>query len=460
VKTELYNYDVYPKVFPVGQTIGVTIRPLGRHAAFEKDEPVTLDILPLLHRKMVLAREDDACLKRLSLFPNADGCLRFENVFEREQEYFLMLYRGERMLAKLSVYALEADLCARTPLYGDLHVHSIYSDGQQAPEIVAADYRQRGYDFMAITDHHNYAGSLSAMRAYEGVPLDLSIIAGEEVHLPGNDIHIVNFGGLHSVNFQLKSRHAFARETWVSPEHDAPETWCSCGKAMPEAIDDDEYRRQVEALADQLCIPDDVDRFAYASCVWICSRIREAEGLSIFAHPYWINYAYHVPESMTQHLFETKPFDAFEVLGGERYLEQNEFQMLHYMQARAQGHCFPVVGCSDCHSVYNNENAADAATIVFAQENERGAIIDAVRSGYSVAVDLISREHRLVGDLRLVRYARFLLEHYFPLHKELCYEEGRLMKAYVCGTQEDAAQQLSSLCGRTRKQRARYFKKN
>jgi len=59
-----------------------------------------------------------------------------------------------------------------------------------------------------------------------------------------------------------------------------------------------------------------------------------------------------------------------------------------------------------------------------------------------------------------VRYARFLLEHYFPLHKELCYEEGRLMKAYVCGTQEDAAQQLSSLCGRTRKQRARYIKKN
>ena len=457
MKTELYNYDVYPKVFPIGQEISIIIRPLGRHAAFKQGEEIALTILPLLHRRMVLVREDENCAKRLSLCPDADGCLRFTNVFDEEQEYFLLLARGEKQFARLSVYALREDLAALTPLRGDLHVHSIYSDGQQAPEIVAADYRRRGYDFMAITDHHNYAGSLSCMRAFEGVQIDLNLLPGEEVHLPGNDIHIVNFGGLHSVNFMLESRHAFAEDTWVDTKHDAPQTWCSCGLPMPAPISDEEYRRQVWALADTLSIPDGLDRFAYASCVWICNKIREADGLSIFAHPYWINYAYHVPERLTQFLFEQRPFDAFEVLGGERYLEQNEFQVMHMMQARAEGHVFPVVGCSDCHSVYNNENAADAATIVFARSNERKAILDAVREGMSVAVDLISAETRLVGELRLVRYARFLLEHYFPLHDELCIEEGRLMKAYICGTQADAAQQLAALKGRTDCLRARYF---
>ena len=457
MKTELYNYDVYPKVFPVGKAVEITIRPLGRHAAFAADEEISVGVLPLLHRRMVLARDDEHCQTRIMLRPQSDGCLRFTHMFEMEQEFFLLLSRGEKQLARLSVYALEADLAALKPLYGDLHVHSIYSDGQQAPEIVAADYRRRGYDFMTISDHHNYAGALSAMQAYRDVEIDLNIVPGEEVHLPGNDVHIVNFGGQHSVNFMLESRIAFARSTGVDPENDAPETWCSCGMPMPEPISDEEYVRRVNALADTLSIPEDIDRFAYASCVYICRQIQSAGGLAIFAHPYWINYAYHVPERMTQYLCETKPFDAFEVLGGERYLEQNEFQMLHVMQARAQGHVFPIVGSSDSHGVYNNDNAADAATIVFARENTREAIIDAVRAGQSVAVDLISAETRLVGELRLVRFARFLLEHYFPLQRELCHEEGRLMKAYVCGTEPDAAGQLAALKGRTDALRARYF---
>jgi hypothetical protein len=41
----------------------------------------------------------------------------------------------------------------------------------------------------------------------------------------------------------------------------------------------------------------------------------------------------------------------------------------------------------------------------------------------------------------------FLLEEYFPLHDELCFEEGRLMKDFICGD-SSAAEQLGRLQGR------------
>ena len=61
-------------------------------------------------------------------------------------------------------------------------------------------------------------------------------------------------------------------------------------------------------------------------------------------------------------------------------------------------------------------------------KNNRQALIDAIRDFRSVAVDAISAEFRLVGEMRLVRCSCFLLKNYFPLHDEACAEEGRLMK--------------------------------
>ena len=49
----------------------------------------------------------------------------------------------------------------------------------------------------------------------------------------------------------------------------------------------------------------------------------------------------------------------------------------------------------------------------------------------SIAIDGISKEYRLVGDFRFAKYANFLLKNYFPLHDDLCYEEGRAMKDYA-----------------------------
>jgi hypothetical protein len=47
-----------------------------------------------------------------------------------------------------------------------------------------------------------------------------------------------------------------------------------------------------------------------------------------------------------------------------------------------------------------------------------------------------------------VKYARYLLENYFPRYDELCFEQGRLMKEWACGD-EDALSALESIQGRT-----------
>lgn len=455
MKTWLYNYDLYPRVVPEGREMKLTLRPLGRHCAFDANAAYEVEVLPTSYRKMVQVSED-TCLKTVPAYPEENGCLTFSFTFEKEQEHFLFLKRDGKPVEKFSVYSLYPDLASRMPLLGDLHVHSIYSDGQQAPEIVAADYRRRGYDFMTMTDHHHFGGSLAAIRAYQDLNIDLNIVPGEEVHLPGNDIHIVNFGGRHSVNFQVLSNHRYAVETGTDPAHDAPETWCATpGTVMPAPVSEEEYRRQVaEILKEFPDLPADIDTFSFGSCVWVCRRIREAGGLSIFAHPYWIKYAYHVPEDMNDLLFAACPFDAFEVLGGERYPQQNEAQTFLYERQMMRGYKLPVVGSSDSHNLYNDMNSADACTIVFAPENTADGLIVSVREGWSVAVDLLVPDKRLVGDLRLVRYARFLLEYYFPVTEELCFEEGRLMKAYVCGTDETAGEQLNRLHGRVARLRA------
>lgn len=455
MKTVLYDYDVYPKVFPVGKEVTVTIRPLGAHAAFREPDRMTLNIFGL----------DDGVPRYYELSANGqavpfvcgeDGCIRFTHAFASEQRYLLRLLDREtgKKLHEFCVYAVDEDLCGRYPFVGDLHVHTCRSDGKQAPAIVCADYRKHGYDFMVISDHRRYYPSLEAIAAYKDAPIELCIVPGEEVHMPNrpgfiNDVHIVSFGGRYSVN-------ALVDDVQIAEVGDAAEKRSYEGFPCPEVRSYEAFREEILALAETLNIPEDVEKFCYACCYWVFEQIRKAEGLGIFAHPYWVNDVYHVPERVLRYIFQQQPFDAFEVLGGEAYYEQNGFQTLRYYDLRAKGKDFPIVGSTDSHSSVNNDNAYLASTMVFARENERAALIEAVKSKYSVAIDGRSAEYRLVGDFRLARYACFLLEEFFPLHDEMCFEEGRAMKDYACG-EEDAKDVLAVLSGRMKRQREKYF---
>ena len=397
MKRELLLYDVYPKVFLVYELSRITIASTDYSTHFKEGVPYKVVIVPMgkgLYHGSKPFDQIEVCEK--------DQKLIFEYAFGEEQEYYLRILDEEgNRVVQLSVYAVKQDLYERRPYRGDLHVHSCCSDGRESPEFVCGMYRQTGFDFLAITDHYQYEPSLRAIEAYKDVPLGLTILPGEEVHAPNNVVHIVHFGGEWSVNALWR-------------EHK------------------EKYFEEVAAIEKTLTCPEGVDSFTYASCLWVYSKIKEAKGLSIFAHPYWVENAYNVPIAFTKYHLEQKPFDAFELLGGQT-THENNMQWAFYNEMRAKGlDTIPVVGSSDSHSTLINDWFNEAKTIVFAKANAKEALFEAIRNQYRVAVESrYGESERIHGNYRLTSYARFLLSEYFPLHDALCYEEGRAMLGYL-----------------------------
>lgn len=462
MNVELRNYDIYPKVFRTGETVEITIRPLGLHA--QLPEEVRLCVSPVQGREYPLDGTERG-VRTYVLKPDGEGCLHVSHCFASEQEYVLRFANRRGEDCKLSVYAVEGDLAGMVPLMGDLHLHSIRSDGRQDPAVIAAYLRRMGYDFIALTDHENFSGSLECMEAYREAPVEMCLMTGEEVHLPDCHLHCVHVGGRYSINAMVDTVYAELERRNPGVTARFPRAWTKMeGSDFPGTMTEAQFRSTIEAYADALePIPEGIPRYVYAGFCWICEQIRAAGGLAIFPHPYWIHdsgeqgYAYHADERLTQYLFEKQPFDAFEVLGGERYFEQNGFQAIHYYQAFADGLRFPVVGSSDGHGLFNHPSAFVASTICFARENSTPAILEAIRARRSVAVDAISREFRLVGELRLVKYACFLMNSYFPLHQEACFEQGRAMAEYYCGDRETGLKLLQTLDGRIQAMWRKYF---
>lgn len=444
MKTVLHNFDIFPKVFLVREPVEITVKPLGKHAALEGSLTVAVQSMANGNPDLYPERGN---LKEYLVSVGADGCIRFVHAFLEESEYIINIRKGQKLVVCLSVYALEEDMRGRYPYRGDLHMHTCRSDGAQDPATVVANYRKYGYDFITISDHHRYYPSLEAMDVYRDVPHEMNIVPGEEIQLPGYDIHIVNFGGKYSVNGLIE---------------DSPQNKESTQRAVidnpPPVLTEEQYREEVQALIPTLDIPDGIEKFDYAGCVWAFNHIREGDGLGIYVHPYWNVGSYYVPENFDRYMTETHPFDAFEVLGGERCFQMNGFQTIRYYEDRANGIRYPIVGSTDSHNSIReaNEGALICSTFVFAKENERESLIKAIKEEYSVAVDTISEEYRLVGDLRLVKYARFLLDEFTPLHDELCFEDGRLMKEYAAG-EKTAGKGLEFIFGRMKRLYGKYF---
>jgi len=428
MRTELHYYDIYPKMVPANEITRINIKPLGRHAAFEADKEYLIRIIPMCESVGLLP---DNTYPFVVSKIDSDGILRFEHKFKAEQEHYVRIYpvlkpeKREDFIVQLSVYSLYKDLYERRPYMGDHHVHTTRSDGCESPEIVPAYYRKSGFDYMAVTDHGDYNGSLEAIEAYKDAPVDLKIFPGEEVHSLENDVHIVNFGGNFSINDLCR-------------------------------MDEEKYYQEVAAIEQELAIPDNVRSFEYAASVWVCNKIREAKGLGIFCHPHWIANAYHVPDAFTNFIFDQHLFDAFEVVGGQTNCE-NEMQLAIYHDARARGCRIPIVGNSDSHGVVNGEWFGHTKTITFSKSLEKDDFINAIKDGYSAAIDCYSGEQtRVHGPYRFVSYGQFLMREFFPLHDDLCYEEGRAMKDYVLNI-EGAREVLEMLKGRTEKLMNHYF---
>jgi predicted metal-dependent phosphoesterase TrpH len=354
----------------------------------------------------------------------ADGGLVLEHLFAGEQEHVLEITDAgadHRIVLRALLYSVADDLLGCWPLKGDLHLHSNCSDGRESPAFVAASCRRIGLDSMALTDHGQYAPSLEARDAFADVAHDLLICPGEEVHPPGNPVHMVNFGGQRSVNELFRQDAAG-------------------------------YERAVDAYAARYPdLKDEVTRRQVASCAWVFDQIRAADGLGIFCHPYWhVRHGYTPAGSVTAALFAHQPFDAYEVIGGYALdaVDSNTLQVARYHEERARGRTLPVVGVSDAHGCHAADLFGWYYTLVFAEQLTQASIVAAIRAGRSVAVEALPNQgHRAYGPLRLVQYALFLMSELMPGHNELCQEEGRLMLEHAGGDLQ-AGPALAALAGR------------
>ncbi|MEG0664738.1 MAG: hypothetical protein RR483_06535, partial [Clostridia bacterium] len=156
-------------------------------------------------------------------------------------------------------------------------------------------------------------------------------------------------------------------------------------------------------------------------------------------------------------LLNNNIFDAFEVCGGVS-LHQNMLQGALYNDARARGKNINIVGASDSHATVNFETFNQIMTITFAKDNSFSEIQKSIKTGYSVAIDYFKgNDYRVYGSFRLSAYTTFLMDNYFPLHDEMCFEEGRLMKEFCTGD-TTSVEILKLIQGRVKKFMDKCFK--
>ena len=426
VRPENRFFEVSPRIVPADVESTVEIVPLFDHCRFKEDCTYELTYAPT---EEIAVKSGWTAGKMTGPIVPENGRYGCKMLFEGEQEHVLYIVEvnkknEKRLLGDFRVYSLGPDLFKLRPFKGDFHMHSNRSDGVEPPGYVAGACRRVGLDFMALTDHRCYAGSVEAQKAFQDVEVALRIYNGEECHPPGNPAHTVSFGASSGIS------ELYADEAG--------------------------YRAEVKQVEDALpALPAGVDRFQYASCVWEYNKIRERGGLAIFCHHYWFtSHRFSPGGALTACLFENQPFDVLELVSGMDTAELlNEdtlnLQVAHYNEARAQGKKVPICGISDTHGCENSETFGRYYTVVFAPSSDLADVQAAIKDLRSVAVETRQDDlPRAYGPFRLVKYAHFLLREIFPQHDEMCFEEGRLMIKHVAGD-ATAAGRLKELKGQT-----------
>lgn len=424
------NYAIWPAVVPADKPVEMTIAPVEKAFLLFENETYTITLIPVNgDETSYFVPTQHTQLTAIA----HGGVLRFAYAFPDEMEHTVLLSRGEQQLQAMSVYSVHEDLYALRPMKGDLHAHSFRSDGKRDPAALAGHYKEQGYDFFALTDHNRFFPGGEIDETYQGVNTGFLRLRGEEVHTPGSMVHIVHVGGTISVT-----------EQYVHHREQYEQGVAECLQRVPEAVPE-QYRRR------------------YAMAMWATEKIHEGGGLAIFVHPYWKpgkSGIHNVCTEFARILMKSGMFDAYELMGGMQQAGNNRSVAL-WQELCMEGCRLPVVGSSDVHGLERSGTFPHLFTIAFASDASHDAVVDAVRRGNSVAVEAAGTEYercfRCYGSLRLVTYAQFLLQHYFPNQQRLAHGAGMAMRAYAM---EDAdAVLVEKAAEQVERYRSRFFGK-
>ncbi len=321
------------------------------------------------------------------------GLYKVRYAFFDEQKYDVKVKCGEEEILNTRIYSVFDDMVGIIAFKGDTHLHSNRSDGEGTPFEVGCAYRAAGYDFIAITDHHRYYPSLEGKAAFDELTSEFTVFKGEEVH--NRDMgytHIINFDGDFSVNDIVENQ------------------W-------------DIVEKEMETILKNTKIDETVaDKKDCAYRIFVSNQIRKGNGVSIMAHPFWDCFGeYNMPPKTVEYLLKNNCYDALELLAGNDLSGQNgnNLQIALWNGLQAQGAKVALLGASDAHSTKNSDSLFNKQfSFVFAKN--RDEIKNAMRERKTVAVLVIDKVNYMVfGEYRLVKYARFLFDEYFPTYQKL-----------------------------------------
>jgi len=419
---ELLKFRITPRVVLANTKQTITVEGLDTLSKFYDDCEYRVTIVGMDGYTNHKDRFDGGDCEETTILSPKNGVLSISHFFPGEQMRYITVERvdlekhnrhippKQRQFSKhavsFRVYTLDEDLYYKRPFKGDLHIHTCGSDGFESASFVAAQYRKYGYDFISLTDHCNWDTSAQAIETLKDLKTSLKIFLGEEVHHPLNKapFHVVNFNGKHGITKMI-------------------------------AEDTPGVEAEIQQLA-QTMQGSEEDRLLLAWYKWIYEEIHKAGGICIYPHPLWLYPGlnrYHIKPGISQAIYENGYCDVFEMFGCADRVNRKLQEML-YFDLRDSGIKYPFVASSDAHaSMQHGEYCFGLAwTIVFAENQD--SIPENILKGNTAAVDNWKTDEKTVyANLRLAKYAYFLLDEYYEMHDALCNATGQAFLRYVSG---------------------------
>ncbi len=306
------------------------------------------------------------------------------------------------------LYCLNEVMIKLRPLKGDLHMHSIYSDGNATPFAMVMASLDTGMDFVSVTDHDSYEGSLNAQKKVKQNNIDILVLAGEEVSVGGKIDMSVSQGNGHILSINANKSIQAQRENTKKYE-----------KELKEIVN----------VLKKEDIDKNINLSHYAKNIWVINKIKEAKGISILAHPNWVykDGKYHLHQAFYKEMLKSSFLDGVEAFGEEKIKEHNNMTHLTALQTKNKHKYLAPFANSDAHD--SDHEIGERFTIVFTKEKSASSLIKAMKEGLCCAVfKRENSEHQFIGKDALAQYVYFLIKEYYPKHTSL---KSRLAKLYI-----------------------------
>ena len=387
-------YDVIPQIVKSNArtTIRIKNKYITRYSNFKLEGEYFVLVCPMIDFDVTVncAKEQQPVLVKAVMDE-----LKFDFQFGSEQDYKLLVWKkdevsgAKKILLSAFIYALDEDLYQRIPLKGNTHLHSCYSDGLEEPLLHIGAALKSGFDYIALTDHNNYDGSVNAQEFIKklapcGIGDILTILNGEEFSCNYQPMHIISLGADCAVPY----------EYYITEDR----ALSSLGEA-----------EKIDWIMDKL--------------TRLCNYIHAHGGKVILCHPFWKPVFDWVrldaPYSLLKKFITSGLVDAVEVVGGSpkggTVVCQEQYLLAMELMGQSP-RAYAVLGQSDSHIVNSDDDTnvfASHYTIAFAKANTRQDILDAIADRHTVAVEETDGKYLFYGPLRLVNFCRFLEENYF-----------------------------------------------